>query len=114
MRSSIDQVVDVLSGWRNDKRIVALVLASTKDDSVKVGGIIADANRLAVTLSTGDFGVVVHFSVGMEFDWRDPRESSKHWREGSGKVFESFLQFRSPDLLGMLFAFKLANERVDT
>ena len=114
MRSSIDQVVDVLNGWREDKRIVALILSSPKEDSVKVGGVVIDANRLALALTTGDFEVVVHLSPEMEFDWQDPRESPKHWRDSSGRVFESFLQFRSPDLFGMLFAFKLAEEGVDT
>lgn len=113
MRSSIDQVVDVLKGWRDDRRTVAVVLTSGKDDFVKFGGAVTQISPISVQIFGNDFGVDIKFPPEAEFDWQDPRESPAESREEAIRLYEAFLEIRAPSYRCLLFSFKRKDERVD-
>lgn len=114
MRSSIDQVVDVLKGWRDDNRMVAVLLTSGKDEIVKCGGSIVEVDRVSVRVFGNDFGVDINLSVATDFEWQDPRESPPESHAEAMRLYESFLEIRAPLYRCLLFAFKRKEERVDT
>lgn len=114
MRSSIDQVVDVLKGWMDDKRMVAILLTSGKHDFVKFGGAVVEVNPVSLHIFGNDFGVDVNLSVATGFDWQDPREAPPESRKEALRLYESILEIRSPSYRCLLFAFKRKDERVDT
>src|SRR5208283_3472953 len=111
MRSSIDQVVDVLRGWRDDKRMVAMLLTSGKDDLVKFGGVVVEVDPVSLHIFGNDFGVDINLSVATDFDWQDPRESPAESREEALRLYEAFLEIRASSYRCLLFAFKRKDER---
>ena len=113
MRSSIDQVVDVLNGWKTDERAIGVMLTSGEDDLIKFGGAVVEVSPVALRVFGNDFGLEVNLSVATDFDWQDPRDAPLASRGIALRLCEAVLQIRAPSYLCLLFALKLKNERVD-
>lgn len=110
MRSSIDQVVDILNGWREDKRVVAVLLTSGEHDLIKLGGAVVEVSPVSLHVFGNDFGVEINLSVATEFEWRDPREAPFELRADVMRRYDSFLEIRAPLYRCQLFAFKRQDE----
>ena len=114
MRSSIDQVVDILTGWREDRRTVAVLLTSGQDAELKFGGVVVSVSPVSVGVFGNDFSVEINLSVATDFDWQDPREAPPGLRANAARSYEAVLEIRSPSYCCLLFAFKREEERVAT
>jgi hypothetical protein len=111
MRSSIDQVVDVLNGWKAEERVVAVIFSSPKGDHIKLGGVIMEASRAFARISSGDADAIIRFSDGLVFDWAEPKRDRTGLPEET--PYDSFLQIRAPEFFCVLSALKLNSERFD-
>jgi hypothetical protein len=111
MRSSMDQVLDVVKGWRDDKRKVAVLLTSGKDHLVKMGGAVVEVGPVSLHVFGSDFGVDINLAVATDFDWQDPREAPAASRDEAVRLYDSFLEIRAPSYRCLLFAFKRKQER---
>ncbi len=75
MRSSGEEAVDVLNGWRSSGSLVSAVLEGVGNSKPLVfGGTIASATLSSVTVAGGGYSVTLDLSSA-EFSWHDPGEA---------------------------------------
>ena len=112
MRSSLDQVVDVLTGWKDDRRVVGVILTDLKwDASVKWRGVVVDVSPLRLLVFGSGIEIGLHLRKESEFDWQDPREAPPELRAESVDRYDSFLEIRDAEYRCALVAFKRLDER---
>ena len=75
MRSSVEEVIGVLNGWKDDERHVEIFLTTDRGGFIEVGGNVVDATPGSVEVSGEGCSVKVFFAAATEFDWSDPREA---------------------------------------
>ncbi len=116
MRSSLDQIVDVLNGWKEDKRIVALLLSVAEWGAfLKWRGVVVGATQSRFLVFGSGVEIAVYLQSATDFEWQDPREAPAELRDESAGTYDSFLEIRSPEYRCLLAAFKRPDEReVDT
>ena len=112
MRSSVDQIVDVLNGWKDAERVVAVLLFADKwGASLKWRGVVVEANRVRLLFFGEGVEVGVYLSSATTFEWQDPREAPPELRAESSETFDAFLEIRAPEYRCLLAAFRRPDER---
>ncbi len=112
MRSSKEEAIGVLNGWKEDKRPVAIFLTTEKGGFIKAGGIVVELTPISVEVFGEDCSVKVFLASAKDFNWSDPREAPTDLRPESEERYESFLEIRGEEYRCLLFAFRLSDERV--
>jgi len=74
MRSSKSQVIDLLNGWKKDRR-VSIYLTSGEHEEIKFGGFIVEVTPVSLTIAGSGFSLNLNLSLATNFDWHDSTEA---------------------------------------